>query len=77
MFSKATLNFFLILGGDDVDISSPIHRSEAKFLAEQEDSNKEAKSETDSEPKRKGLTKLAHLVQDINSWEDDLSSVCI
>nr|CAH7732164.1 unnamed protein product [Callosobruchus chinensis] len=60
----------LYSGGDEVDISSPIHRTEAKFYACEESSDKnegQLPSET-----TKGLRKLAHLAETINQWEDDV-----
>ncbi|CAH1981243.1 unnamed protein product [Acanthoscelides obtectus] len=57
----------LYAGGDEVDISSPIHRTEAKFYACEEN-----EGQPSSETASKGLRKLAHLAQTINQWEDDV-----
>ncbi|KAL1501045.1 hypothetical protein ABEB36_006447 [Hypothenemus hampei] len=60
----------LYAGGEEADISSPIHRTEAKFYQNME-------VEQDQETKMKGpkkvLGKLASLAESINQWEDDLS----
>ncbi|XP_050299798.1 anillin-like isoform X2 [Anthonomus grandis grandis] len=62
----------LYAGGEDADISSPIHRTEAKFYQSiQEDKNKENR-EVNAKGK-KGLSKLADLADTINQWEDELS----
>ncbi|KAJ8910491.1 hypothetical protein NQ315_012338 [Exocentrus adspersus] len=66
----------LYAGGEDADISSPIHRTEGRFH-ERED--KEA-SVAANDPAKKtpaskcgsGLSKLADLAKTINEWEDDM-----
>ncbi|VEN58116.1 unnamed protein product [Callosobruchus maculatus] len=60
----------LYAGGDEVDISSPIHRTEAKFYACEEKNKSQLPSET-----TKGLRKLAYLAETINQWEDDVRPV--
>ncbi|KAK4885871.1 hypothetical protein RN001_002142 [Aquatica leii] len=63
----------LYAGGDDANISSPIHRTEATFLvAEEFDLVKSDKKE--KERGCKGLGGLAALAKDINEWEDALST---
>lgn len=65
------------LGGDEADISSPIHRTEAKFYQSIEDDRENGNRRRDEKPK-KGLNKLADLAKNINQWEDDLSHhVCL
>lgn len=51
------------------ELSSPIHRTEEKFNAEEEDNAIEQKAN------KKGarLDRLAALASTINNWEDDLS----
>lgn len=61
----------LYAGGDDADISSPIHRSEEKFHQQEENSSVSNMKKQDSRCKR-GLKKLADLASHINEWEDDL-----
>ncbi|XP_049817405.1 anillin isoform X2 [Aethina tumida] len=61
----------LYAGGDDADISSPIHRSEEKFHQQEENSSASNTKKQDSRCKR-GLKKLADLASHINEWEDDL-----
>ncbi|RZB39980.1 hypothetical protein BDFB_005308 [Asbolus verrucosus] len=62
----------LYAGGEDADISSPIHRTETKFHAD--DSPVTAKP-TPSGKNKRGLSKLADLARNINEFEDDLTSV--
>ncbi|KAF5297571.1 hypothetical protein FQR65_LT10002 [Abscondita terminalis] len=63
----------LYAGGDDANISSPIHRTEATFLANEE--VKVIRSEKKGIDRgRKGLGGLAALAQDINQWEDSSSA---
>ncbi|XP_036146004.1 anillin isoform X2 [Monomorium pharaonis] len=52
---------------DNLELSSPIHRTEEKFTAEE--------SNEDHKPVRRGarLERLAGLASKINNWEDDLS----
>ncbi|KAL6257213.1 hypothetical protein P5V15_012140 [Pogonomyrmex californicus] len=52
---------------DNLGLSSPIHRTEEKFTAEE--------SSMDHKPAKKGarLDRLAALASTINNWEDDLS----
>lgn len=65
---------FLCLGGDEADISSPIHKTEAKFYQSIEDDNeKETRALRKDVKSKKGLSKLADLADTINKWEDDLS----
>ncbi|XP_066144957.1 anillin-like isoform X1 [Euwallacea fornicatus] len=62
----------LYAGGDEADISSPIHRTEAKFYQDLEDEG--PAENTVTKPKmtcRKGLSRLADLADTINQWEDD------
>ncbi|KAJ8973922.1 hypothetical protein NQ317_001128 [Molorchus minor] len=65
----------LYAGGDEVDISSPIHRTEAKFCSNEESENKVDKKRKDvvenMSRSRKGLGGLANLAQTINQWEED------
>lgn len=51
------------------ELSSPIHRTEEKFNAEEEEEVVEQK------PSKRGarLDRLAALASTINNWEDDLS----
>lgn len=67
----------IFTGGDDADISSPIHRSEIKFhesntKAESVESNKR---NVPLKSPGTGLRKLAHLAEAINQWEDEIHSV--
>lgn len=59
---------YIIFGIDDncLELSSPIHRTEEKFSAEENVEHK---------PARKGarLDRFAALASTINNWEDDLS----
>ncbi|XP_074040615.1 anillin, actin binding protein [Leptinotarsa decemlineata] len=66
----------LYSGGDEIDISSPIHKTEAKFSVT-EDSNLGEDEESKNNPRkfRKGLSKLASLAETINQWEDEISPV--
>lgn len=67
------------LGGDECDISSPIHKSEAKFC-EQSVNNELIETRvrnTPHKPPGSGLKKLAHLAEAINQWEDDIHPVNI
>lgn len=58
----------------EADISSPIHRTEAKFYqALEEDIEKENCSSKQDVKVKKGLSRLADLANTINQWEDDLS----
>lgn len=59
----------ICLGGDDANISSPIHQTEGKFLAENQESSGKMVSN------KRGLGRLADLAQNINQWEDDLTHV--
>ncbi|XP_065167773.1 anillin isoform X2 [Atheta coriaria] len=54
----------------DEDLSSPISRTEGKFQIEEHKENVATQS---CRPK-KGLGKLAELANDINQWEDDITS---
>lgn len=68
-------------GGEDADISSPIHRTEPTFSAEigSPKSTTRQKNFSDAEQSKhllkshKGLGGLAALAKNINQWEDDLS----
>ncbi|XP_030762791.1 anillin-like isoform X2 [Sitophilus oryzae] len=63
----------LYAGGEDAEISSPIHRTEAQFyknMATDEEAEKPKKIDKKS---HKGLSKLADLAETINRWEDDMS----
>ncbi|KAK5647362.1 hypothetical protein RI129_002254 [Pyrocoelia pectoralis] len=62
----------LYAGGDDANISSPIHRTEATFLADEIPSKKYERK--DGGRTGKGLGALSTLAQDINQWEDNLSA---
>ncbi|XP_019754287.2 anillin isoform X2 [Dendroctonus ponderosae] len=62
----------LYAGGDEADISSPIHRTEAKFY-ESIANDREKDNPRRYEKPKKGLNKLAELANNINQWEDDLS----
>ncbi|XP_018566415.1 anillin-like isoform X2 [Anoplophora glabripennis] len=66
----------LYAGGDDADISSPIHKTEAKFYEREYKEERNMKSDKDlaksASKSRKGLSKLADLAQTINEWEDDV-----
>lgn len=53
----------------DGDISSPIHRTEGTFHAE-EPLSTDVKN-TREKP-RKGINKLAQLAENISNWEDDI-----
>ncbi|XP_057658228.1 anillin-like isoform X7 [Diorhabda carinulata] len=63
------------LSGDDANISSPIHRTEAKFCAAEETATDEFNKQNIDKMPRKGLSKLAHLAETINQWEDDMHHV--
>ncbi|XP_060534252.1 anillin isoform X2 [Cylas formicarius] len=64
----------LYAGGDDADISSPIHRTEAKFYEGLENTQSVSTSDKIANTKpKKGLSRLADLADKINHWEDDLS----
>ncbi|XP_057658222.1 anillin-like isoform X1 [Diorhabda carinulata] len=65
----------LYAGGDDANISSPIHRTEAKFCAAEETATDEFNKQNIDKMPRKGLSKLAHLAETINQWEDDMHHV--
>lgn len=56
----------MFLGGEDAEISSPIHRTEANFYV---DDSKSPISNIDKP--RRGLNRLADLAQNINQWEDE------
>lgn len=58
---------FLSADDTNIGLSSPIHRTEEKFNAEE--------SITDHKPVKRGarLDRLAALASTINNWEDDLS----
>jgi hypothetical protein len=58
-------------GGEDANISSPIHQTESKFHAE--DLSKTPKPE--NVKTKRGLSKLADLAESINQFEDDLNHV--
>ncbi|XP_018329848.1 anillin-like isoform X2 [Agrilus planipennis] len=62
----------LFSGGDESDISSPIHRTEEKFLAEDTGHNDD-KENNQVKSTRRGLGKLAALANNINQWEDDIT----
>ncbi|KAG5896653.1 hypothetical protein JTB14_021298 [Gonioctena quinquepunctata] len=64
----------LYAGGDEVDISSPIHRTEAKFGVD-DDLSGVPRERKDNPKSRKGLSRLANLAETINQWEDELHSV--
>ncbi|XP_044264365.1 anillin isoform X2 [Tribolium madens] len=61
----------LYAGGDDADISSPIHRTEAKFCAD----GSPTKQLSENARNKRGLSKLADLAQRVNQFEDDLTPV--
>jgi actin-binding protein anillin len=61
----------LYAGGEDANISSPIHQTESKFHAE--DLCKTPKPE--NLKTKRGLSKLADLAESINQFEDDLNHV--
>jgi actin-binding protein anillin len=61
----------LYAGGEDANISSPIHQTESKFHAE--DLSKTPKPE--NVKTKRGLSKLADLAESINQFEDDLNHV--
>ncbi|XP_076276786.1 anillin-like isoform X2 [Lasioglossum baleicum] len=67
--AKSKLQKLGKLYSDDssVELSSPIHRTEERFYAEEET--------TEQKPNRRGarLDRLAALASTINNWEDDLS----
>ncbi|CAH0551583.1 unnamed protein product [Brassicogethes aeneus] len=68
----------LYAGGDDAGISSPIHKSEAKFHEmHEEESVKKVSKTTESKSGRKGLSKLADLASHINEFEDDLTHMAL
>lgn len=56
---------------EDNNLGSPIHRTEEKFNAEEND--------TEHKPIKRGarLDRLAALASTINNWEDDLSHPAI
>lgn len=59
--------FFSLTDDNNHELSSPIHRTEEKFTAEE--------SSEDCKPVKRGarLDRLAALASTINNWEDDLS----
>ncbi|KAJ3648680.1 hypothetical protein Zmor_020464 [Zophobas morio] len=61
----------LYAGGEDADISSPIHQTEAKFYAE---TSPKGCTPASTKTKR-GLSKLADLAQNFTEYEDDLTSI--
>ncbi|CAH1132178.1 unnamed protein product [Ceutorhynchus assimilis] len=64
----------LYAGGEEADISSPIHRTEAKFYQSIENDKENENIRTKKTGQcGKGLSKLANLADTINQWEDDLS----
>ncbi|XP_076255761.1 anillin, actin binding protein isoform X2 [Rhynchophorus ferrugineus] len=64
----------LYAGGDEPDISSPIHRTEAQFYSKiANDEENPINNQRNAPISRKGLSKLADLADSINQWEDDLS----
>ncbi|KAF5291923.1 hypothetical protein FQA39_LY14155 [Lamprigera yunnana] len=63
----------LYSGGDDANISSPIHRTESTFLSTPEKPLKIEKK--DKKHGLKGLGGLAALAQDINKWEDAVPTI--
>lgn len=63
----------LYAGGDEADISSPIHQTESKFLTD--DTCKDATVACSKI--RKGLNKLADLAKTINDWEDESQKVSV
>lgn len=70
----------LYAGGDDANISSPIHRTEANFAMDSPSACSKIKNVTDSnrdlsKGNHKGLGGLATLAKTINQWEDNLSKV--
>lgn len=63
-------------GGEDANISSPIHRSEEKFAVEDtKTSQPEVTNNSGDEKPRRGLRRLADLAQNINQWEDNITTV--
>lgn len=60
-------NIFFSLDDSSRELSSPIHRTEEKFNAEEE--------VAEQKPSKRGarLDRLAALASTINNWEDDLS----
>lgn len=65
------IEFFKIvsfLGGDDANLSSPIHRTEEKFMSECK-SNKVPEAKKVDGKFRKGLENLA---KEMNCWEDEI-----
>ncbi|CAG9861041.1 unnamed protein product [Phyllotreta striolata] len=64
----------LYAGGDECNISSPIHKTEAKFCANDSMEDNDNQNQIPKTP-RKGLSKLADLANTINQWEDDLHHV--
>lgn len=65
------------LGGEEADISSPIHRSEERFdIADNEIAAVASKREKDEiVTGRRGLSRLADLAETINQWENDTTAV--
>nr|XP_008200136.1 PREDICTED: actin-binding protein anillin isoform X2 [Tribolium castaneum] len=61
----------LYAGGDDADISSPIHQTEARFCAH----GSPTKTPAENGRNKRGLSKLADLAQRVNQFEDDLTPV--
>lgn len=59
----------LYAGGDDANISSPIHRTEENFLIDP-DKEERTISKFEKIDKGKGLKGLANLAETINQWED-------
>lgn len=59
---------FFFIDDNNLGLSSPIHRTEEKFTAEE-------KNNVDYKPVKRGarLDRLAALASTINNWEDDLS----
>lgn len=67
----------MLLGGEECEISSPIHRTENKFVVNNEPINQRAETSTSEDKPRRGLSRLADLAQNINQWEDEIVTVSL
>lgn len=64
----------LYAGGENAEISSPIHKTEAKFAISD---NVDEDNRVNRNKPHRGLGKLADLAQNINQWEDEVTVCCL
>ncbi|CAG9831440.1 unnamed protein product [Diabrotica balteata] len=68
----------LYAGGEEAEISSPIHKTEEKFYSAEEVTVTKQKTNHNtpcSKAPKKGLSSLVHLAETINQWEDDIHPI--